>query len=65
LRMMRGKLESKVSPITPEARCDVYNAWGITPDTQVALEQHYDKFKIDTNMSRMADVMSDVHNILI
>jgi hypothetical protein len=65
LRMMRGSLESKVSWITPEARSDVYCAWGITPDAQVALEKHYCEFIIDTNVSRTADVMSDVHNILL
>jgi hypothetical protein len=41
LRMMRGDKESKATVITEEARFSVFLAWGITPDEQIALEQHF------------------------
>jgi hypothetical protein len=44
LRMMRGELESKCSPITDGARLSVFTAWGITPDEQTALEDYFDKW---------------------
>lgn len=28
--------------ILPETRCSFWEAWGVTPDEQIALEQHYD-----------------------
>lgn len=43
MRMMRGDLTSMRSPISSESRLDVYVAWGITPDEQVAIEQFYDQ----------------------
>jgi len=41
LRMMRGNMVSKWSQVTDEARLGVYTAWDITPDEQIALEEHY------------------------
>lgn len=41
LRFMRGDLESKACAITPEARRSVFVSWGITPDEQVVLEEHF------------------------
>jgi hypothetical protein len=41
LSMMRGDLVSRSMPILPESRLGVYTAWGITPDEQVAIEEHF------------------------
>lgn len=46
LRAMRGNLESKEAVVTPEARLSVFIAWGITPDEQVALEEHFDSWSL-------------------
>lgn len=48
LRAMRGDLESKVSEITDQARLGVFVAWGITPDEQIALENHFDAWVLNT-----------------
>jgi len=47
MRMMRGDLVSKASEVTAESRLDVYVAWGITPDEQVALEKQFDAAVMD------------------
>ncbi len=46
LRMMRGELESKESEVSVEARVGVFVAWGITPDEQIALENHFDTWTL-------------------
>lgn len=47
LRMMRGDLESISSEISAEARLQVYIAWGITPDEQIAFEEYYDSWSFE------------------
>lgn len=45
LRMMRGNMVSRETPVTDCARLSVFSAWGITPDEQIALESYYDKWQ--------------------
>lgn len=47
LRHMRGELDAKVSTISAESRRSVYVAWGITPDEQIALEEHFRNWTFD------------------
>jgi len=41
-------MDRKFKEPTAEARLNTYIAWGITPDQQVALEQYYDEFDIES-----------------
>jgi hypothetical protein len=47
MRMLRGKMESKVSEVLDKTRLDVFIAWGISPDEQNALEQKLHAHIID------------------
>jgi len=47
MRMLAVGLEERSEQITDKARYDVYLAWGITPDEQVAAEEYYDRWKFD------------------
>jgi len=40
--LARG-MEAKHQPIDPITRADVFTAWGITPDEQIAIEQHFNQ----------------------
>jgi hypothetical protein len=44
MRMMRGEMESKRMEVSDRARLEVFIAWGITPDEQRALEEHFNKW---------------------
>jgi len=46
MRMLRGKMECKTAPISNVTREDVFIAWGLTPDEQVALENKLDTHEI-------------------
>jgi len=48
LMLSRG-MESKIHPITDEARYSFFLAFGVTPDEQTALEQYYDDLVLDSN----------------
>ncbi len=50
LARMRGSLESKWQQVTDEARLSVFVAWGITPDEQLALEEHYRNWSFDPSL---------------
>lgn len=45
-KMLGVGLEPKFRPITQQSRYSFYLAFGITPDMQVALEQHYDSLNL-------------------
>lgn len=50
LSRMRGDMESKWLPVTDAARLSVFVAWGITPDEQVALENHFSAWSFDPSL---------------
>jgi len=47
--MARGMREQYTQP-DPWTRVQVYEAWGITPDEQVALEQYYQCYQLDDSV---------------
>ncbi len=47
MRMNRGVLPSRHMKVSPEARLDVYIAWGITPEEQIAAEDFFDRWTYD------------------
>jgi len=46
MRETNVKCDSKVAPVTPEARCSFWVAYGVTPCEQIELERYYDKLVI-------------------
>jgi len=38
---LRQRLQAREAPITAEARVNFFEAWGVTPDEQVVLEEYY------------------------
>jgi hypothetical protein len=42
---VQGKRD--VSEVKPTCRASFYDAWGVTPDEQISLEQYYDSMSID------------------
>lgn len=61
MRMMRGDLQSKSQPITPESRYSVYLAWGLTPDQQEALERHYEEWTYEHTQVDIYHVPTVLH----
>lgn len=53
-RLARG-LAAKEATVAPEARDSVFAAWGITPDEQVAIEQHFANLVVDLSASWVND----------
>lgn len=49
-RFMSKGLNSKVAPVVPIARVTFFEAWGITPDEQVALEKYYSTLVLPYNV---------------
>jgi hypothetical protein len=49
-------MELKFQEPTAETRCQVMEAWGYTPDQQVALEQHIDAHQMDFNFQEVGDL---------
>ncbi len=47
MRLLARGLEAKRKPITPDARVSFFEAWGYTPDEQIALENYYSSFEIE------------------
>lgn len=47
LRMMRYTESCTIRSISPRSRLSVYNAWGVTPDEQIALEEHFNSWTLD------------------
>jgi len=47
MRMLAVGLESKKSDVMDDTRVDFMEAWGYTPDEQVALEEYYNNLQID------------------
>lgn len=45
-RIYQADFDYRTEPITDQARVDFYNAWGITPDYQIALEKYYDSYEM-------------------
>jgi hypothetical protein len=43
--MMSVGLESRSASVTDLARVSVFNAWGITPDEQLAIESYFSKWQ--------------------
>lgn len=48
-RMLARGIKWAEREVTPEARADVFEAWGITPDEQVALEEYYRGLALSPN----------------
>jgi len=63
MRMLRGKLECKTSNVSPESRVDVMEAWGISPDEQVALEGKLNKHLIDFSSIQSIEKHTDYPTI--
>jgi len=55
MRLMAVGLESKESAVMDRSRMEVFMAWGITPDEQVAYERHYANWKIDFSITHCED----------
>lgn len=49
LSRMRGDLKSREVVVTDRARLSCYIAWNITPDEQVALEEHYNGWTFEAS----------------
>lgn len=47
MHMMGIGIDRQFSPPTAMARLNVFKAWGITPDQQVALEEYYDSYTVE------------------
>jgi len=64
MRFQLGGMESKQTKVLPQSRLDVYIAWGITPDEQVALENYYKthtiKFDI-TPLDSLTDYITETY----
>jgi len=56
MRMMSHGLESKEVPISEESRLGVYVAWGITPDEQAAIEQHFAAWLYTNEPTELVDI---------
>lgn len=46
-RLLSKGVDRTEETITPEARSDVWKAWGILPDHQVALESYFSNFNVE------------------
>lgn len=51
---MRGGLDSVASEILPETRAQVFSAWNITPEEQIAIEDMYESSDIEFGMNCMS-----------
>jgi hypothetical protein len=56
MSMMAHGLEGENEVITDEARLSVFTAWGITPDEQIVIENHYEKWAYDGGAVDIEDV---------
>lgn len=56
MRMMSHGLESKIGLISDESRLGVYVAWGITPEEQIAIEQHFDGWQYAHEPTEQVDI---------
>jgi len=57
--LMSQGLESKVTLVTPEARVSFFEAWDVTPDEQVALEEIYAHQVLDYGL-RAVDTVQEI-----
>lgn len=55
-RFLRAGLMSKYLPIAPTTRVSFYEAYGITPDEQEALEEYYDRLNLDHPRVEVTDL---------
>jgi hypothetical protein len=55
MRMLARGIADRCEYISSKARYDVYLAWGITPDEQVAMEEYYDSWSFDYAPSDIID----------
>jgi len=60
-RFLAIGLSSKARPIIADSRVGFWEAWGYTPDEQVALEEYYDNLICEYS-SDVVDNLSDTHN---
>jgi hypothetical protein len=58
MSFLRGQLKCEELPVTPEARAQVFDIWGMTPDEQVALEDLYDTAKFQWTNEVSASLMT-------
>lgn len=61
--MLGQGMDRKFSKPTAEARLSVFIAWGITPDQQVALEDYFDNYTIESTTAVGVDSIAN-HNVL-
>lgn len=60
MQMMSQRMEFTGKEITDEARYDVFVAWGITPDEQVAIEEHLTSLQFVYEVRTIED-LDDCH----
>lgn len=62
MKMLSKGLESREAEITPEARDQVFAAWDITPDEQVAIEQHFRGLSYSLDQSWVTDELNHLYS---
>lgn len=63
MHMLGQGMDRAFSEPTAEARLNVFIAWGITPDEQVALENYYDCYTVEESAVVGVDSLAN-HNVL-
>jgi hypothetical protein len=60
-KLMSIGMESKSVPITDESRDSFFQAFGYTPDEQVAMEEYYCNWSFNYKLNEV-DELTDIHN---
>ncbi len=64
LRMMRGNIESRSRAVTAQSRLEVFIAWGITPEEQIAIEAYYDCWEFEYGRSDIESPVAPIFHVI-